>query len=140
MDAVLLWVHALITSPPESAVLGQDLNALFYLAWSISTTLWVLNLPNYDRDLDAHKFEGNALSGITVHGKKAAADFIMSSGLANCFRLHRTPEMPPNVSEYYSKTNPMTISVGDAFTWLEVGKGSPWANRPCIRPGKLTRH
>lgn len=128
--------HFVIVSPAsESSKLAEDLNALFYLVWAQSRgSMRGLNLPNYDRDLDAPKFEGKGLPGITVHGRAAIADFIAQK-LNNCFQIRRTGEMPSGVAEYYNKIHPTTISISDVFVWLEIGKGSPWKGRPCTGPG-----
>lgn len=124
-----------ITSSSENTVLAQDLNALFSLAWTISKTLAPAPLPNYDRDLDAPKFEGKSLPGITIHGATPAAKFIGER--LYCFQLHRTAEMPARIAEYYHQFNPPAFSEDAIFTWLEIGNGVPWAqpNNPCIGPG-----
>jgi hypothetical protein len=126
------WI--VISSVQENALLEQDINALFFQSWAVSKTLSVIDLPNYDRDLDAPKFEGSALPGITIHGRTVAAEYI-SGVLGNCFSVHQTAEMPTGVTEYYARIFPKTVTVDDVFTWLEVGKGSPWKSRPCIGPG-----
>jgi hypothetical protein len=125
------WV--LISATPENAIVAEDLFSLFFLSWTASKTLSAVNLPNYDRDLDAPKLEGKGLSGITIHGRTAAADFIANS-LGNCYQIHRTSEMPQGLADYYLRTNPTWMTSDDVFTWLEVGNGSPWA-RSCIGPG-----
>jgi hypothetical protein len=55
------WV--LISSVPENEVVAQDLRSLFFASWSVSKTLPPLELPHYDRDLDAPKFEGQGFPG-----------------------------------------------------------------------------
>ena len=125
----------LITYPPENAVLGQDLFALFEVAWTVSKTLAPINLPDKDRDLDAPALVGEGLPEITIHGRTAAAAFI-ERGL-HCFKLHQQAEMPEGLAQYYNRTNPTAFPLDDGYTWLEVGKGQPWAyaGRPCIGPG-----
>jgi hypothetical protein len=125
--------HVLISSAPENLIVAEDLQSLFFLSWSVSKTLPPLALPNYDRDLDAPKFEGSSLPGITIHGRTAAASFI-ATALGNCYQIHQTSEMPNGVAEYYNKSYPIKITRSDEFTWLEVGKGSPWKT-PCVGRG-----
>ena len=128
------WVF--ISSVPENDVVAHDLHSLFLASWSVSKTLAPLELPHYDRDLDAPKFEGKALPGITdsIGRDDLAADFIASS-LANCYSIRRASEMPAGAVEYYLRTNPTWITGNDVFTWLEVGKGSPWQANACGGPG-----
>jgi hypothetical protein len=125
------WV--IISAAPEHEVVAQDLYSLFFLSGSVSGIAPV-NLPNYDHDLDAPRFEGSGLPGITIHGRTPAADFIERS-LGNCYSLHRAAGMPNGAVEYYLKNNPLWIASNDGFTWLEVGKGPPWRATPCSGPG-----
>lgn len=113
----------IVSSATENLKLAEDLNALFYLAWAKSRgPMKGLSLPSYARDLDAPRFEGKGLPGITIHGSDAITDFI-AQRLDNCFQIRRTAEMPSGVAEYYSRIYPTTISTNDVFIWLEIGKG-----------------
>ena len=125
----------IISSTPENVVLREDLSALIYLSWNLSRgSLRPLNLPEYDHDRDAPKFEADESPGITIHGSKALADFIERS-LSNCFHIGTTTQMPVGAAEYYIQKFPSWISKDDGFTWLEIGRGLPWKNVPCIGPG-----
>jgi hypothetical protein len=75
--------------------------------------------------LDAPKFEGRGLQGITIHGRNAAADFLALI-LQHCYQIHQTEEMPPHVAKYYRRLHPTTIAATDVFVWLEIGKGLPF--------------
>ena len=120
----------LISQPAENAVAGHDLGSLF-LASFLQSKLSPLNLPDYSRDLDAPKFDAKGEAGITIHGRNPGADFIETS-LRNCYLTHQTSDMPAGVAEYYHRLSPTTISLGDVFIWLEVGKGLPWRGQTCI--------
>jgi hypothetical protein len=86
----------IISSPPENVVLREDLNALFYLSWTQSRGALVnINLPDYEHDRDAPRFEADQSPGITIHGPRPLADFIERS-LGNCFRIGTTTQMKPS--------------------------------------------
>jgi hypothetical protein len=123
----------LISQPQENLPIGRDLGALF-LNTFLQSNIRPLNLPNYDLDLDAPKFEGGGLQGITIHGRNAAADFLALI-LQHCYQNHRTEEMPTGVTEYYRRLYRTTITAADMFVWLEIGKGLPFQDGLCLGIG-----
>lgn len=123
----------LISQPAENVQIGRDLRTLF-LSTFLQSNIRPLNLPNYDLDLDAPKFEGKGLQGITIHGRNAVADFLALT-LQHCYQIYQTEEMPPGVADYYRRRYAGTIAVNDVFVWLEVGKGLPFQDGLCLGMG-----
>jgi hypothetical protein len=78
----------LVTSTPENALLREDINALFYLSWTISRgPLTALNLPNYERDRDAPKFDGEGKPGIAIHSDNKQVEKFVEQPFMNCFKV-----------------------------------------------------
>jgi hypothetical protein len=93
--------------------------------------------PDYVKDLDAPKLIGHGDTGITIHGRNAAGDFL-TEVFSSVFITHQTAELPadPLLAYYHRKYS--NFGSYDAIVWIEVGDGYPWNQDGHCWPISLT--
>ncbi len=80
---------------------------------------------DYTRNLDAPRLPNSGTTGITVHGRSGAADFLVAT-LSTVFLTHQTAELPSDaLLGYYRRI--FGSNRFDTVVWLEIGEGSPWS-------------
>jgi hypothetical protein len=123
-----------LTSSPDNEPLRSELEKILNQARGISggkSPLLPMPLPDYNKNLDAPRLIGNGKSGITIHGRNQAGDFLMEVLAGNnCLILHQTGQTPDELLSYYNRI--YTSSDVHNIAWIEIGSGRALQSSECL--------
>jgi hypothetical protein len=110
----------LFTASPDNKELWLDLHRIFEVGMrEVQSQMTpgkspLLQLPNYQRDIDAPSLAATNISGIIIHG---AVPDDLRAFFERCFVTRWTEKVPDGLTEYYKFQH---------VIWIEIGNGFPW--------------